>query len=41
MRRALQGLDKAETAKKYGDAQVLAWRRSYDTRPASTLGASS
>ncbi|MGA8514163.1 MAG: 2,3-diphosphoglycerate-dependent phosphoglycerate mutase [Burkholderiaceae bacterium] len=30
---ALQGLDKAETAKKYGDAQVLAWRRSYDTPP--------
>ncbi|MBC7470525.1 MAG: 2,3-diphosphoglycerate-dependent phosphoglycerate mutase [Ramlibacter sp.] len=30
---ALQGLDKAETAKKYGDAQVLAWRRSYDVPP--------
>jgi 2,3-bisphosphoglycerate-dependent phosphoglycerate mutase len=30
---ALQGLDKAETAKKYGDAQVLVWRRSYDTPP--------
>ncbi len=30
---ALQGLNKAETAKKYGDAQVLAWRRSYDTPP--------
>ncbi len=30
---ALQGLDKAETAKQYGDAQVLAWRRSYDTPP--------
>ncbi len=30
---ALQGLDKAETAKKYGDAQVLTWRRSYDTPP--------
>jgi len=30
---ALQGLDKAETAAKYGDAQVLAWRRSYDTPP--------
>jgi 2,3-bisphosphoglycerate-dependent phosphoglycerate mutase len=29
----LQGLNKAETAKKYGDAQVLAWRRSYDTPP--------
>ena len=30
---ALQGLDKAETAAKYGDAQVLAWRRSYDVPP--------
>lgn len=30
---ALQGLNKAETAKKYGDAQVLAWRRSYDEPP--------
>lgn len=30
---ALQGLNKAELAKKYGDAQVLAWRRSYDTPP--------
>jgi len=30
---ALQGLNKAETAKKYGDAQVLAWRRSYDVPP--------
>ncbi|MDO9088886.1 MAG: 2,3-diphosphoglycerate-dependent phosphoglycerate mutase [Burkholderiaceae bacterium] len=29
----LQGLNKAETAKKYGDAQVLAWRRSYDIPP--------
>ena len=29
----LQGLNKAETAKQYGDAQVLAWRRSYDTPP--------
>jgi 2,3-bisphosphoglycerate-dependent phosphoglycerate mutase len=29
----LQGLDKAETAKKYGDEQVLVWRRSYDTPP--------
>ena len=26
----LQGLNKAETAKKYGDAQVKIWRRSYD-----------
>ena len=30
---ALQGLNKAETAQKYGDEQVLAWRRSYDTPP--------
>ena len=30
---ALQGLNKAETARQYGDAQVLAWRRSYDTPP--------
>ncbi len=30
---ALQGLNKAETAAKYGDDQVLIWRRSYDTRP--------
>jgi len=30
---ALQGLNKAETAKKYGDEQVLVWRRSYDTQP--------
>ncbi len=30
---ALQGLNKAEMAKKYGDAQVLAWRRSYDIPP--------
>ena len=30
---ALQGLNKAETAKKYGDEQVLLWRRSYDTPP--------
>lgn len=30
---ALQGLNKAETAAKYGDEQVLIWRRSYDTRP--------
>jgi 2,3-bisphosphoglycerate-dependent phosphoglycerate mutase len=29
----LQGLNKAETAKQYGDAQVLVWRRSYDTPP--------
>jgi 2,3-bisphosphoglycerate-dependent phosphoglycerate mutase len=30
---ALQGLNKAEMAQKYGDAQVLLWRRSYDTLP--------
>lgn len=30
---ALQGLDKKETADKYGDEQVLAWRRSYDISP--------
>ena len=30
---ALQGLNKAETAKKFGDEQVLAWRRSYDVPP--------
>jgi 2,3-bisphosphoglycerate-dependent phosphoglycerate mutase len=29
----LQGLDKAETAKKFGDAQVHIWRRSYDIAP--------
>ena len=32
---ALQGLNKAETAAKYGEAQVLTWRRSYDIRPPS------
>lgn len=30
---ALQGLNKAETAEKFGDEQVLIWRRSYDTPP--------
>ena len=30
---ALQGLNKAATALKYGDEQVLIWRRSYDIRP--------
>ena len=30
---ALQGLNKGETAKKFGDEQVLVWRRSYDTPP--------
>jgi len=30
---ALQGLNKSETAQKYGEDQVLVWRRSYDTPP--------
>ena len=30
---ALQGLDKAEAAARFGERQVLAWRRSYDTPP--------
>jgi phosphoglycerate mutase, BPG-dependent, family 1 len=30
---ALQGLNKAETAQKYGDEQVHIWRRSYDVAP--------
>ncbi|OHC71400.1 MAG: phosphoglyceromutase [Rhodocyclales bacterium GWA2_65_20] len=30
---ALQGLDKSETAAKYGEAQVKVWRRAYDTPP--------
>lgn len=30
---ALQGLNKAETAKKFGDEQVHIWRRSYDVQP--------
>jgi 2,3-bisphosphoglycerate-dependent phosphoglycerate mutase len=29
----LQGLNKAETAKKYGDEQVHVWRRSFDVKP--------
>lgn len=29
----LQGLNKAETAQKYGDAQVKLWRRSFDVQP--------
>ncbi|OGU77550.1 MAG: phosphoglyceromutase [Ignavibacteria bacterium RBG_16_34_14] len=29
----LQGLNKSETAQKYGDAQVKIWRRSYDIQP--------
>lgn len=30
---AIQGLNKAEMAKKYGDEQVLMWRRSFDIQP--------
>jgi 2,3-bisphosphoglycerate-dependent phosphoglycerate mutase len=30
---ALQGLNKAEMATRYGDEQILIWRRSYDVRP--------
>ena len=30
---ALQGLNKADMAQRYGEAQVLAWRRSYDVPP--------
>ena len=32
---ALQGLNKADTAAKYGDDQVKIWRRSYDIQPPS------
>ncbi|MGA1528221.1 MAG: 2,3-bisphosphoglycerate-dependent phosphoglycerate mutase, partial [Burkholderiaceae bacterium] len=32
---ALQGLNKAETAKEFGEDQVLVWRRSYSTPPPS------
>ena len=32
---ALQGLNKSETAAKFGEEQVLIWRRSYDIRPPS------
>ena len=32
---ALQGLNKAETAEKHGEEQVLVWRRSYDIPPPS------
>ena len=34
---ALQGLNKIDTAKKYGEKQVLIWRRSYDTPPPPLL----
>ncbi len=30
---SLQGLNKAETAEKYGDEKVATWRRGFDTRP--------
>ena len=30
---ALQGLNKSETAEKFGEEQVLVWRRSFDVRP--------
>lgn len=30
---ALQGLNKADTAKRFGEDQVLIWRRSYDVKP--------
>lgn len=30
---AIQGLNKADTAKKYGDEQVKQWRRAYDVQP--------
>ncbi len=36
----LQGLDKAETAKKYGEAQVHIWRRSFDVAPPGAGGES-
>jgi 2,3-bisphosphoglycerate-dependent phosphoglycerate mutase len=36
----LQGLDKAATAKKYGDKQVHIWRRSYDIAPPGKGGES-
>ncbi|MFC1967901.1 2,3-diphosphoglycerate-dependent phosphoglycerate mutase [Chloroflexota bacterium] len=32
---ALQGLSKSDTAAKFGEEQVLIWRRSYDVRPPS------
>ena len=32
---ALQGLNKSDTAAKFGDEQVLRWRRSYDVQPPS------
>ena len=35
----LQGLNKADMAKKFGDEQVLIWRRSYDTPPPTLAAA--
>jgi len=35
---ALQGLNKAETAAKYGEQQVMLWRRSYDIPPPPLAG---
>ena len=35
---ALQGLNKAETAAKFGDAQVKIWRRAYETAPPAVGG---
>jgi 2,3-bisphosphoglycerate-dependent phosphoglycerate mutase len=34
----LQGLNKSETTRQYGEAQVKAWRRSYDVRPPALDG---
>jgi 2,3-bisphosphoglycerate-dependent phosphoglycerate mutase len=34
---ALQGLDKAETAGRFGDAQVKTWRRAYDVAPPALM----
>lgn len=34
---ALQGLNKADTATQYGEAQVMAWRRSFDVLPPALL----
>ena len=36
---ALQGLNKADMARQYGDEQVLVWRRSYDTPPPALAAA--
>jgi 2,3-bisphosphoglycerate-dependent phosphoglycerate mutase len=35
---ALQGLNKSETASKFGESQVLTWRRSYDVPPPALKG---